>query len=187
MSLSRFTVALFLPAALTLVVAGCGGGGSSSSTSTGGESSTSGGGGMTVETASVGGVGTVLVDSEGLTVYWFAKDKGTASSCYGACEGGWPPVIAKGKPTAGEGVVSSQLGTTKRKDGSTQVTYAGHPLYTFAGDTEAGEANGNGSMAFGGKWSVINASGEAASGSAGGGSEAAPEKSSGSSGGGYGY
>ena len=89
--------------------------------------------------------GTVLVDSEGFTVYEFAKDKGTTSSCYGECEEGWPPVTTKGAPTAGEGAMSSQLGTTKRKDGTLQVTYAGHPLYTFVEDKSPGEANGNGS------------------------------------------
>lgn len=181
MSLSRVTTALFSLAALALVVAGCGGG--SSSTSTSSETSASGGG-MTVNAAEVSGLGTVLVDAEGLTVYEFAKDSGTTSSCYGACAQSWPPVIAKGQPS-GEGAVASQLGTTKRKDGSVQVTYAGHPLYTFAGDTEPGEATGNGSTAFGGEWSAMDEAGETVSGSASE-SEAAPEESE-SSGGGYGY
>lgn len=185
MSLSRVTTALFLLAALVLVVAGCGGG-SSSSTSTSSETAASGGGETTVSTGEVSGLGTVLVDSEGLTVYKFAKDKGSTSSCYGACEQGWPPVIAEGKPS-GEGAMASQLGTTKRKDGTMQVTFEGHPLYTFAGDSEPGEANGNGSTAFGGKWSVMDESGEEVAGSTGGEPEAAPEESSESSSGGYGY
>jgi predicted lipoprotein with Yx(FWY)xxD motif len=113
----------------------------------------------------------------------FAKDEGTTSSCYGACAEGWPPVIATGKSNAGEGAISSQLGTTKRKDGSMQVTYAGHPLYTFAGDTAPGEANGNESTAFGGKWSAMDEAGEAVAGTA----EAPEEETSESSGGGYGY
>lgn len=187
---SRITIAVLSLVVFALVVAGCGGGSSSSSTSTAaetGESSASGGGG-TVSATEVGALGTVLVDSEGMTVYMFAKDQGTTSSCYGACEQGWPPVIAEGKPTAGEGAMSSQLGTTKRKDGTMQVTYAGHPLYTFAGDTSPREANGNGSTAFGGKWSVMDEGGEAVTGTAGGGSEEAPEKeTSESSSGGYGY
>lgn len=183
MSRSRVTTALLSLVVFALVVAGCGGGSSSSSTSTAGENSGLGGGG-TVSGASISGLGTVLVDSEGLTVYEFAKDQGTTSSCYGACAEGWPPVLAEGKPTAGEGAMSSQLGTTKRKDGSMQVTYAGHPLYTFVEDTAAGEANGNESTAFGGKWSVMDEAGEAVAGTATGGSE---EETSESSSGGYGY
>jgi predicted lipoprotein with Yx(FWY)xxD motif len=184
---SRVTIALLSLVVFALVVAGCGGGSSSTSTtSNAGESSPASGGG-TVSTAEVGGLGTVLVDSEGMTVYEFAKDQGTTSSCYGACEQGWPPVIAEGKPSAGEGAMSSQLGTTKRKDGTMQVTYAGHPLYTFAGDSAPGEANGNESTAFGGKWSVMDEAGEAVAGTATGEAEEAPEETSESSSGGYGY
>ncbi len=190
MSLSRTTTALFSLAALALLVAGCGGGGSSTSaSSTAASSETSGSsGGMTVSAAEVSGLGTVLVDSEGFTVYTFAKDKGSTSSCYGACEQGWPPVTVKGQPS-GEGAIASQLGTTKRKDGTVQVTYAGHPLYTFALDSEPGEATGNESTAFGGKWSVMDEAGEAVSGTATSEPEAAPEEteSSESSSGGYGY
>jgi predicted lipoprotein with Yx(FWY)xxD motif len=184
MSRSRLTIALLYPVLFALLVAGCGGGSSNGGTATASESSPPGNGGGTVSTAGVSGLGTVLVDSEGLTVYMFAKDDGTVSSCYGACAQGWPPVIAEGKPTAGEGAMSSQLGTTKRKDGTVQVTYAGHPLYTYAGDTAPGEANGNESTAFGGKWSALDEAGEAVSGTATGGAE---EETSESSGGGYGY
>lgn len=188
MSRFRLTTALLSLVAFALVIVGCGGGGSNSNTATAGEHSASGGGEGTVSATSISGLGTVLVDSEGRTVYMFAKDDGTASSCYGACAQGWPPVIAEGKPSAGEGAMSSQLGTTKRKDGSMQVTYAGHPLYTYAGDTAPGEANGNESAAFGGKWSAMDEAGEAVSGTAAGGAEEAPEEeTSESSSGGYGY
>jgi predicted lipoprotein with Yx(FWY)xxD motif len=130
----------------------------------------------------------VLVDSEGFTVYNFAKDEGTTSSCYGACEEGWPPVTTNGAPTAGEGAMSSKLGTIKRKDGTMQVTYAGQPLYTFVEDKSPGEANGNGSEAFGGKWSALNEAGSPAEGTASEETEAAGEGSESSSGGGgYGY
>src|SRR6478735_2149468 len=173
MSRSRFTTALLSLVVLALVVAGCGGGSSSSSTSTASENSPASGGG-TVGAAEISGLGTVLVDSEGMTVYMFAKDQGTTSSCYGACEQGWPPVLAEGKPTAGEGAMSSQLGTTERKDGTMQVTYAGHPLYTFVEDKAPGEATGNESTAFGGKWSVMDEAGEAVAGTAE--TEAAPEE-----------
>ncbi|MGN6558526.1 MAG: COG4315 family predicted lipoprotein [Solirubrobacterales bacterium] len=183
MSRSRLTTALLSLVVFALVVAGCGGS-SNNNTATASENSASSGGGGTVSAASVSGLGTVLVNSEGLTVYMFAKDSGTTSSCYGACEQGWPPVIAEGKPSTGEGAMSSQLGTTKRKDGSMQVTYAGHPLYTYAGDTAPGEANGNESTAFGGKWSAMDEAGETVAGTATGG---AGEETSESSSGGYGY
>jgi predicted lipoprotein with Yx(FWY)xxD motif len=190
MSRSRITIALFSLVALALLAAGCGGGGSSTAaanteaSASGGGASASGGG-MTVAATEVSGLGTVLVDSKGFTVYEFAKDKGSTSTCYGACEQNWPPVTVKGQPK-GEGEMASQLGTTKRKDGSVQVTFAGRPLYTYAGDTSPGEANGNGLTFFGGMWSAMDESGEAVSSSAGGEAEAAPEESE-SSGGGYGY
>lgn len=186
MSRSRLTTALLSLVVFALVIVGCGGGGSNSNTAS--EHSASGGSEGTVSATGISGLGTVLVDSEGRTVYMFAKDHGTASSCYGACAQGWPPVIAEGKPSAGEGAMSSQLGTTKRKDGTMQVTYAGHPLYTYAGDTAPGEANGNESTAFGGKWSAMDEAGEAVAGTATGGAEEAPEEeTSESSSGGYGY
>jgi predicted lipoprotein with Yx(FWY)xxD motif len=188
MSRSRVTTALLSLVVFALVVAGCGGGSSSSSTSTASETSASSGSG-TVSAAEISGLGTVLVDSEGMTVYMFAKDQGTTSSCYGTCEQGWPPVLAEGKPTAGEGAMSSQLGTTERKDGTMQVTYAGHPLYTFVEDKAPGEATGNESTAFGGKWSVMDEAGEAVAGTATSGEteEAPEEETTESSSGGYGY
>jgi predicted lipoprotein with Yx(FWY)xxD motif len=158
-----------------LVIAGCGGGSSSSSSSsessggetTGSESATAGSegdsGSGTITGAEVGGVGTVLVDSEGMTVYLFTPDEGTESTCYGGCESAWPPVVAEGKPTAGEGATASALGTTKRKDGTMQVTYNGHPLYTFSGDTAPGEAIGQEND---GTWFVLGRSGEAVKGGA---------------------
>ena len=107
-------------------------------------------------------VGPVLVDAKGFTVYDFHKDKGTTSSCYGACAQGWPPVLSEGAPSAGEGASASKLGTTKRKDGTMQVTYDGHPLYTFVEDKKPGEANGNDVSAFGAQWYALKGSGEEA-------------------------
>ncbi|HVY96383.1 MAG TPA: hypothetical protein VHA54_05420 [Solirubrobacterales bacterium] len=107
-------------------------------------------------------VGPVLVNAKGFTVYDFHKDKGTTSSCYGACATSWPPVLTEGSPTAGEGATSSKLGTTERKDGTMQVTYAGHPLYTFVEDRKPGEANGNDVSAFGAQWYALKGSGEEA-------------------------
>jgi predicted lipoprotein with Yx(FWY)xxD motif len=188
MSRSRLTTAFLSLVVFALVVAGCGGGSSNGNTTTAGENSASTKGEGTVSATSISGLGTVLINSEGLTVYMFAKDNGATPSCYGACAQGWPPVVAEGKPSAGEGAMPSQLGTTKRKDGSMQVTYAGHPLYTYAGDTAPGEANGNESTAFGGKWSAMEEAGEAVGGTATSGVEEAPEEeTSESSSGGYGY
>lgn len=107
-------------------------------------------------------VGPVLVDSKGFTVYDFHKDKGTTSSCYGGCAKVWPPLMTEGAPSAGEGAMASKLGTTERKDGTMQVTYAGHPLYTFTEDLKPGEANGNDLNFFGGQWYALKGSGEEA-------------------------
>jgi predicted lipoprotein with Yx(FWY)xxD motif len=107
-------------------------------------------------------LGMVLVDSNGMTLYDFHKDKGTTSSCYGPCAEGWPPMLTEGEPTVGNGAMASKLGTTERKDGTTQVTYAGHPLYTFVEDKKPGEANGNDVSAFGGQWYALKGNGEEA-------------------------
>jgi len=114
--------------------------------------------------ASAPKIGAVLVDAKGFTVYDFHKDKGTTSSCYGACEGVWPPVLSTGAPQVGEGAKAALLGTTKRKDGSVQVTYGGHPLYTYTADQKPGEANGNDFSSFGAEWYALKASGEEAEG-----------------------
>jgi predicted lipoprotein with Yx(FWY)xxD motif len=169
------------------VIAGCGGGGSSSSSAEsgsgeGGAVKASESGGGTIDAAEVDGLGPVLVDSEGLTVYEFTVDKGTTSECYGGCEKAWPPVVAKGKPIAGEGAMSSALGTTKRKDGTLQVTYEGHPLYTFAEDSAPGEVNGN---EVEGTWFVLNESGSAVKGQPSGGEAEPAEEGSAGGGGGY--
>jgi predicted lipoprotein with Yx(FWY)xxD motif len=105
-------------------------------------------------------LGQVLVDSHGLTVYLFLADKGTASSCDSAgCVQYWPPVLTTGAPQAGAGVSGSLLGTTARADGTTQVTYSGHPLYRFVMDKAAGDATGQGVNAFGAAWYVVAPSG----------------------------
>jgi predicted lipoprotein with Yx(FWY)xxD motif len=165
-----------LAIAAALAIAGCGGssdgetGGGLYGGKEGGATSTaesppgaeSGAAVLTV--ASAPKVGAILVDSKGFTVYDFHKDKGTTSSCYGACAEGWPPVLTEGAPSSGEGAMAGELGTTQRKDGTTQVTYAGHPLYTFAGDSKPGEANGNDVDAFGAEWYALKGNGEEAEG-----------------------
>lgn len=176
--MNRRTYAFALLALLAVVIAGCGGGSSTSTSETESESgakesassenksasSESAGGSGKAAVISLGHtkVGMVLVDSNGMTLYDFHKDKGTTSSCYGPCEEGWPPVLTEGKPTAGNGASSSKLGTTERKDGTMQVTYDGHPLYTFVEDKKPGEANGNDSKAFGASWYALRGNGEEA-------------------------
>jgi predicted lipoprotein with Yx(FWY)xxD motif len=104
-------------------------------------------------------LGKVLVDSHGRTLYRFMKDKTSKSRCNGACAVNWPPLRTTGRPHAGRGVKAGKLGTTTRRGGSTQVTYARHPLYTFAGDARAGQTNGQGLNEFGGRWYAVKASG----------------------------
>lgn len=160
---------------LAVAVAGCGGSSDSSgesayggnestatSKSTSSESGDASGGAATIAVASVGDLGKVLVDSKGFTLYYFKKDKGGKSACYGACAEGWPPLTTEGTAKGMGGVQASMLSTTKRKDGTTQVTYAGWPLYTYVVDKKPGEANGNDIDAFGGEWYALHANGEKA-------------------------
>ena len=106
-------------------------------------------------------LGNVLVDARGRTLYLFKKDKHGRSACYGACATYWPPLLSPAKPRPGIGVHASLLGLTKRTNGKRQVTYAGHPLYTFIADTRAGQTNGEGLTNFGATWDAIAASGSA--------------------------
>jgi predicted lipoprotein with Yx(FWY)xxD motif len=136
------------------------GGGGESSSNTASETSSGSGETTFVSTGKAGDLGMVIVDSEGMTLYDFHKDKGTMSSCYGKCEEFWPPLTTSGKPTGKNGAEASMLGTTERKDGTMQVTYAGHPLYTFVEDKKPGEANGNDFSAFGAQWYALMPNGE---------------------------
>jgi predicted lipoprotein with Yx(FWY)xxD motif len=106
-------------------------------------------------------LGMILVNSKGRTLYLFAKDRSGKSACTSRCAQYWPPLLSQGKPTAGPGVKASLVGQTKRTDGSMQVTYNKHPLYTFALDKQAGQANGESSSNFGAKWYAVSASGTA--------------------------
>lgn len=115
--------------------------------------------------------GTVLTTAGGMTLYWFGKDTATRSNCNGSCATYWPPVI--GTPVAAAGTsLPHGFGTIKRADGQTQATYDGHPLYTYTGDTGAGQVSGNGLNLSGGLWWAVTPSGKAlgkASPSSGGG------------------
>lgn len=152
-------------ALVALVAAGCGGGDSDNGGSGGSSGSTpvSHTSNATVDLADTG-LGKVLVDSQGRTLYLFKADKGTTSACSGACAQAWPPVRDSSKPTVGSGLKASLVGTTKRSDGAPEVTYGGHPLYTYVGDQKSGDTNGQGLNAFGGGWFAVTASGAQASG-----------------------
>ena len=107
--------------------------------------------------------GQVLVDGQGRTLYLFAADKTSSSTCYDACATAWPPMLTdKGTAVdAMHGAVASMTGTTTRKDGTLQVTYGGHPLYYFQGDTKAGQITCQAVVNFGAAWYVVNPQGNA--------------------------
>jgi predicted lipoprotein with Yx(FWY)xxD motif len=134
---------------------------------------------VTIKTASTG-IGTILVNSKGYTLYWFAKDTPTKSNCNGSCASYWPPVI--GTPTAAAGTsLPHGFGTITRSNGQKQATYDGHPLYTYVLDTSPGMTAGNGKNLSGGYWWAMTPSGSKPS-------MAKPSpSSSSSSSGGYGY
>jgi predicted lipoprotein with Yx(FWY)xxD motif len=149
---------------LALVAAACGHSGSSS-TSNSGQSS----GASMVKTANVSGVGTVLVNSSGMTLYMLSADKGGKVTCASSpCTGIWPPLLVSSTPTAGSGVTGSLLGTASTPSGMMQATYNKWPLYTYSGDSSPGQANGQGIRSFGGVWHPLAASGQPVSGSGGG-------------------
>jgi predicted lipoprotein with Yx(FWY)xxD motif len=104
-------------------------------------------------------LGRILADSHGRTLYLWAHDKHHKSTCYGACAVYWPAVTTHGSPRAAGGARKALLGTTRRRDGRLQLTYRGHPLYRFAGDTKAGETSGEGLTDFGGRWDPVSAAG----------------------------
>jgi predicted lipoprotein with Yx(FWY)xxD motif len=157
------TLAIAAVAVIGVIVAGYGGGSPSGTASNG-----SAYGAPTSPpknaTGTVGArptkLGRVLVDARGRTLYLFEKDKGAMSSCYGACASVWPPLTTGGgKALAGTGVTAANLAATKRSDGKTAITYAGHPLYTYAGDRKPGDEQGQGLDQFGAEWYVLAPSG----------------------------
>jgi len=138
---------------VALAAAACGGG---SSGGTQKVSSQSGGGssGAVVATKS-GSDGTYLVDGKGMTLYLFKADKSSKSTCSSACASYWPAYTTSGTPTVSGDAQQSMVGTSKRSDGSTQVTYNGHPLYHYAQDSSPGDTNGQGSTNFGAEWTIV--------------------------------
>jgi predicted lipoprotein with Yx(FWY)xxD motif len=168
-----------------MALGGCGNNDDESSSDGSTSAAGGGGGGATVAVADNSDLGDILVDDKGNSLYMFEKDEADESYCNGACEKDWPPYMAKGSPSAGDGVDSSQLDTIKREDGSTQVAYHGHPLYYFVGDSKPGDAKGNEVDAYGAEWYAMTPSGETAEGnedSGGGGSSGGDDSS-----GGYSY
>ena len=155
-----------------LVLAACGGSSTSSSSGSGSTPSygaakpstsntSNGSGAASVVSTKTSSLGTFLVDSNGRALYLWDADHGSKSTCSGACAQAWPPLTTTATPKAGGAVKASLLGTTERADGSREVTYAGHPLYTFAGDTQAGQTTGQGSNGFGAPWWVVTPAGKA--------------------------
>jgi len=175
MKFLRFTLIAVSALAFGIAMAACGGSSSSNSSSppaSGTNASSSGGAGgygygggggssaasaVTLKAVS-SPLGTILVDQDGKTLYLFEADSKNKSNCSGGCLNLWPPVMANGKATAGNGVSAGMVGTAT---GSAQVTYAGHPLYWFSGDTKAGDTNGQGLDDFGGEWYAISPAGKA--------------------------
>ena len=159
MTRKRWIAGIAAIAALALTAAACGGSGNTSSPTSG-----AAGGGTTVATSGTvalakTGLGDVLVDGKGLTVYLFEKDSNGKSACSGACAELWPPLTVTGSPSAGSGIDGGKLGTTTRSDGTTQVTYNGHPLYRFSADKSPGDTNGEGLDDFGAEWYAVSAKG----------------------------
>jgi predicted lipoprotein with Yx(FWY)xxD motif len=161
--MKRFIALVAAPAAVAVLAAGCGGGGSAAKSG-----SAYGGAAKPVAAKTVAAtaiavrntqLGPTLVDSRGRTLYLFEKDKTMASTCNGACASIWPPLTTKGKPQAGTGISAAKLGTTKRADGTTEVTYAGHPLYYYIADTNPGQLSGEGLDQFGATWDALAPSG----------------------------
>jgi predicted lipoprotein with Yx(FWY)xxD motif len=160
--MQRFAL-LIATAAFALIIGACGG--DATTTRAGGTASvtmpkTAAGTPATVGVATAGGLGKILVDARGRTLYLFEKDAGTRSTCSGACAAAWPPLRATGKPAAGAALSAANLGTTPRSDGKPQVTYNGHPLYLYSADQRPGDTNGQGLNAFGAAWYALSAAGQ---------------------------
>ena len=137
-----------------LAVMGCGSGGGNNATAANSPPTH-----PTMVKVSNTGLGKILVDSRGRTLYLFTKDSGSTSTCTGGCASAWPPLLAHGKTTVGGGVNASLVKTTTRSNGAAQVTYNGHPLYRFVQDQSPGDTNGEGLSAFGGTWFAVSPTG----------------------------
>lgn len=140
---------------VALSVAACGGGSSAATAATPKTSS----GALAAVDVSKRSLGSILVNSNGRTLYLFTADVGMHSACTGACVTKWPPLLTTGKPIADAGLTASKLSTITRSDGTRQITYNGHPLYLFVKDHKPGDVKGQGVIAFGGAWFALSPSG----------------------------
>jgi predicted lipoprotein with Yx(FWY)xxD motif len=159
-----------IAAAGALILAGCGGdddddGGESTSPAAAAPTTTAT---QTAQQATATGTavktsdsqyGQVLFDGDDRAIYYFDKESGSKSECYGECAEAWPPVLTKGDPQAGSGAQAGMLGTTQRDDGTTQVTYDGHPLYYYVDDPN-GEVDCHNVNEFGGLWLAVQGNGQ---------------------------
>jgi predicted lipoprotein with Yx(FWY)xxD motif len=191
----RHLLKLSLPAiAASLLIAACGssssGNTTSSAASTQSAAQTSSGSSSAVLVKSASNsLGTILIDSQGMTLYHLSGEQNGKFICTSsACVGVWHPLIAPSNAPTGE---VGSLGTVKRPDGTVQVTYKGTPLYTFAGDQQAGETKGQGIKDVG-TWSVVTTSSSSTPATSTSSTPATPAPSTGgsseeSSSGGYGY
>jgi predicted lipoprotein with Yx(FWY)xxD motif len=158
-------VAIAAPLAAVLIAAGCSSSTSGSAYSAGPYGSAAMASARSATGATRIGVassrlGRIVVDGKGHTLYLFEKDKNRRSACYGQCATYWPPLLTHAKPVARAGAKQSLLGTTRRANGSQQVTYGGHPLYRFALDRKPGQTKGEGLQDFGGGWDVVSPAGK---------------------------
>jgi predicted lipoprotein with Yx(FWY)xxD motif len=144
---SRYPGVALVMLAGALAVTGCG------------SSASDHGSGAVVSVSGAAGAGPLLVDGKEGTLYEFSNDKGGKSACYGDCSSAISPLLTKGTPQAEGGAMAAKLGTTQRKDGTTQVTYAGHPLYIWR-EEPPGEARGRGVDVFEGRWFALRPSGK---------------------------
>ena len=152
----RLLLALLAVAAAAAVLAACSSPATSSTSGSGGSGSTSSSSPAaatagSLKTATIGGV-TVLTNAAGFTLYSFAPDTPATSKCYGSCAAYWPPVTGAAAASAG---VPGRVGTIRRTDGTEQLTYNGHPLYTYIGDSAPGQARGNNLNLNGGLWHEV--------------------------------
>ena len=183
-------VKLGVPVAAGLLAAACGtAAGSTTGSTAAGTPASSGSTAATVIESHAGSAASFLTNSSGRAVYLWAADSMNKSMCSGACAQAWPPVTSMGQVTAAHGAKAADLGTITRSDGTKQVTYLGHPLYFFAGDSGPGQTNGQGSDSFGAKWWLVAPAGAKitaadTAASTGSSSSTAPAASSGSSAGG---
>lgn len=162
---SPFPSALIVVVLAAMTLSACGGGGATSAQGLYGGSGTVRQAGLSAASgpaslrAGSSSLGRILVDAQGRTLYLFKADRGARSACRGGCASAWPPLRTSGKPGVGNGVDPAKVGTAPRSDGKVQVTYNGHPLYSYVGDSKPGDVTGQGLTAFGATWFAVSPAG----------------------------